>query len=67
MDLVVGRKNKIQHSDRATLISLAKKIVYASTEQQFQQHVQELKKNSMALKYPQFLKHMESLYSSRHE
>ena len=60
-------KNKIQHSDRATLIGLAKKIVYASTEQQFQQHVQELKKNSTALKYPQFLKHMESLYSSRHE
>lgn len=56
-------KNKIQHSDRTILIEVVKKIVYASTEEQFRQSCKDLKTNETALKYPHFLKHMESLYS----
>ncbi|XP_065889230.1 uncharacterized protein [Dysidea avara] len=56
-------KNKIQHNDRSILIGLIKKVVFASTKREFQQNVKDIKKNETALKYPHFLKNMESLYS----
>ena len=51
-------KHGIEHSDRPILLIAFRKVLYAETESELSEKLEELYANATALKYPQFQKHM---------
>ena len=60
-------KNRIQQKDRATLLNLVKTLVFAKSELMLQMEYEEFLSNSTVIKYPNFMKHVQSLWSRRSE
>lgn len=60
-------KNRISHQDRPTLLNLVKTLVYAKSELILKMKFEEFTKHPLVKKYPNFLKHVNSLWPRRHE
>jgi hypothetical protein len=60
-------KNRIGHRDRITLINVVKSMVYSKSEIELNTIYSQLKSHEVAKKYPQFVQHIQSLWSRRKE
>ena len=59
--------HKIEHRDRKTLINLFRPLVYAETEVDFNEKLENFEHDEAVQKYPQFLAHIQKMYLGRAE
>ena len=60
-------KHRIQQKDRLSLMKMIKALVYSKSEIELKGLYGKLKSNEIAIRYPHFLQHIQSLWPRRHD